>query len=561
MKKYIIIIILISIILILINKISQFKNEKFYTSGRTIKIKQTNHDKGWNWKMETETLGVIDNPNENFPTLKFNQGDTVFFHINTTNMHWFGLREINDDGSEGTQILGNDKFNKPKASKDVEGGQGGEKKIYEWNIPLNSTSKYRYFCPPHESSMKGDIVINKIVKQNNITEKPATTTEKPATTTEKPATTTEKPATTTEKPATTTEKPATTTEKPATTTEKPATTTEKPATTTAKPATTTAKPATTTAKPATTTAKPATTTAKPVTTTAKPVTTMAPTRTADSKNSILTVFVNGMANLAENNKGPSRYNLKIVSDENNEVNLYDKYLSGGWGYRQFFPTLKFNYDLNKKIRFVPVLDGYPVSSFIIYGPVSEDERLDKPGGFNKIINNIKNFNENLNDYNQGEYEDIKIVYPTKNYYNNNWPGKLILENSENDEIHVEFGINKYISTSDSSKYPIFMPTYTENDNFILQKLRDEKINPDELEIYKLSGNFDGTIIFSKPGLYYYFDTNNNDLNDVYNNEIPYYGKIIIKENQMPLSVTDEEIPLGLLSLKKRIKMINYQKIT
>ena len=130
--------------------VKQKYNELFGSNGMsrgttsspdTITITQ---EGGFQWTMASDAEGVVDSTVEHFPTITIKQGTIVHFVGKVEKSHSFSVKSIDS----GAVVVG--------PSELADSAAGVE---YGFTWTASRTGTFVYFCEPHESFMKGTIIV------------------------------------------------------------------------------------------------------------------------------------------------------------------------------------------------------------------------------------------------------------------------------------------------------------------------------------------------------------------------------------------------------------------
>ena len=110
-------------------------------SPATITITQAG---GFQWTMASDAEGVVDTSTEHFPTLTIKQGTVVNFVGKVEKTHSFSVRS----SDSGAVVVG---------PSDVAGSDAGVEYDFTWTA--SNAGTFEYFCEPHQSFMKGTIIV------------------------------------------------------------------------------------------------------------------------------------------------------------------------------------------------------------------------------------------------------------------------------------------------------------------------------------------------------------------------------------------------------------------
>ena len=110
------------------------------SSPDTITITQSG---GFQWTMESDTDGVVDRNEEHFPTLTIKKGAVVNFVGKVEKSHSFSVKT-----KDNVVVVG--------PSELADSAAGVE---YDFTWTASNTGTFEYFCEPHESFMKGNIIV------------------------------------------------------------------------------------------------------------------------------------------------------------------------------------------------------------------------------------------------------------------------------------------------------------------------------------------------------------------------------------------------------------------
>ena len=130
--------------------VTQKYNELFGSngmSGTTISSPDTitiTQGGGFEWTMVSDTDGVVDKREKHFPTLTIKQGTIVNFVGKVEKSHSFSVKSKDS----GTVVVG------PSELADSAAGA-----VYNFTWTASNAGTFEYFCAPHESFMKGTIIV------------------------------------------------------------------------------------------------------------------------------------------------------------------------------------------------------------------------------------------------------------------------------------------------------------------------------------------------------------------------------------------------------------------
>ena len=99
---------------------------------------------GFQWSMASDADGVVDSSEEHFPTLTIKQGTVVNFVGKVEKTHSFSVRS----SDSGAVVVG---------PSDVAGSDAGVEYDFTWTA--SNAGTFEYFCEPHQSFMKGTIIV------------------------------------------------------------------------------------------------------------------------------------------------------------------------------------------------------------------------------------------------------------------------------------------------------------------------------------------------------------------------------------------------------------------
>ena len=111
------------------------------SSQDTITITQAG---GFKWTMVSDVGGVVDSRKEHFPTLTIKKGTIVNFVGKVEKSHSFSVKS----SDSGTVVVG------PSELADSDAGVE-----YGFTWTASNAGMFEYFCAPHESFMKGTIIV------------------------------------------------------------------------------------------------------------------------------------------------------------------------------------------------------------------------------------------------------------------------------------------------------------------------------------------------------------------------------------------------------------------